>query len=80
MDLNFQTHYLTTSWQVVEIINEEILNLLEHSDILDIDTNYDTVDVVVETPEGEIMQEFSVDVETEIEIEVADLETPNRRI
>ena len=72
----FSEPYLTTSWQVVEIINEEILNLLEHSDILDIDTNYDTVDVVVETPEGEIMQEFSVDVETEIEIEVAEIETP----
>ena len=72
----FSEPYLTTSWEVVELINEEILNLLEHSDILDIDTNYDTVDVVVETPEGEIMQEFSVDIETEIEIEVAEIETP----
>ena len=72
----FSEPYLTTSWEVVELINEEILNLLEHSDILDIDTSYDTVDVVVETPEGEIMQEFSVDIETEIEIEVAEIETP----
>ena len=72
----FSDPYLSTSWQVVEIINEEILNLLEHSDILDIDTNYDTVDVVVENPQGEIMQEFSVDIETEIEIEVAEIETP----
>ena len=68
--------YLKTTWEVVEIINEEILNLLEHSDILEVDTNYDTVNVTVENPEGEIMQEFSMDIETDIEIEVAEIETP----
>lgn len=72
----FSEPYLTTTWEVVEIINEEILNLLEHSDILEVDTNYDTVNVTVENPEGEIMQEFSMDIETDIEIEVAEIETP----
>ena len=72
----FSEPYLKTTWEVVEIINEEILNLLEHSDILEVDTNYDTVNVTVENPEGEIMQEFSMDIETDIEIEVAEIETP----
>lgn len=72
----FSEPYLKTTWEVVEIINEEILNLLEHSDILEVDTNYDTVNVTIENPEGEIMQEFSMDIETDIEIEVAEIETP----
>ena len=72
----FSEPYLKTTWEVVEIINEEILNLLEHSDILEVDTNYDTVNVTVENPEGEIMQDFSMDIETDIEIEVAEIETP----
>ena len=75
-DLNFLNHTLKQLGQVVEIINEEILNLLEHSDILEVDTNYDTVNVTVENPEGEIMQDFSIDIETDIEIEVAEIETP----
>ena len=67
----FSEPYLTTSWEVVELINEEILNLLEHSDILDVDTDYDSVAVVVETPEGEIMQEFSVEVEQDMDMAMA---------
>ena len=67
----FSDPFLTTAWEVTTIINEEILNLLEHSDILDVDTDYDSVAVVVETPEGEIMQEFSVEVEQDMDMAMA---------
>ena len=63
----FSDPYLTTSWQVVDIINEEILNLLEHSDILDT-VEYDTVDVVVESPQGEIMDTMTIEVEQNMDI------------
>ena len=63
----FSDPYLTTSWQVVDIINEEILNLLEHSDILDT-VEFDTVDVVVESPQGEIMDTMTIEVEQNMDI------------
>ena len=63
----FSDPYLTTSWQVVDIINEEILNLLEHSDILDT-VEFDTVDVVVESPQGEIMDTMTIEVEQNMEM------------
>ena len=63
----FSEPYLTTSWEVVEIINEEILNLLEYSDILDT-VEYDTVDVVVESPQGEIMDTMTIEVEQNMDI------------
>ena len=63
----FSEPYLTTSWEVVEIINEEILNLLEHSDILDT-VEFDTVDVVVESPQGEIMDTMTIEVEQNMDI------------
>ena len=63
----FSDPFLTTSWQVVEIINEEILNLLEHSDILDT-VEFDTVDVVVENPQGEIMDTMTIEVEQNMDI------------
>ena len=63
----FSEPYLTTSWQVVDIINEEILNLLEHSDILDT-VEFDTVDVVVESPQGEIMDTMTIEVEQNMDI------------
>ena len=63
----FSEPYLNTSWQVVEIINEEILNLLEHSDILDT-VEFDTVDVVVESPQGEIMDTMTIEVEQNMDI------------
>ena len=63
----FSDPFLTTSWQVVEIINEEILNLLEHSDILDT-VEFDTVDVVVESPQGEIMDTMTIEVEQNMDI------------
>ena len=63
----FSEPYLTTSWEVVEIINEEILNLLEHSDILDT-VEFDTVDVVIENPQGEIMDTMTIEVEQNMDI------------
>ena len=63
----FSDPFLTTSWQVVEIINEEILNLLEHSDILDT-VEFDTVDVVIENPQGEIMDTMTIEVEQNMDI------------
>ena len=63
----FSDPYLTTSWQVVDIINQEILDLLEHSDILDT-VEFDTVDVVVESPQGEIMDTMTIEVEQNMEM------------
>ena len=63
----FSDPYLTTSWQVVDIINQEILDLLEHSDILDT-VEFDTVDVVVESPQGEIMDTMTIEVEQNMDI------------
>ena len=63
----FSEPYLTTSWQVVDIINQEILDLLEHSDILDT-VEFDTVDVVVESPQGEIMDTMTIEVEQNMDI------------
>ena len=63
----FSEPYLTTSWEVVEIINQEVLDLLEHSDILDT-VEYDTVDVVVESPQGEIMDTMTIEVEQNMDI------------
>ena len=63
----FSDPYLTTSWQVVDIINQEILDLLEHSDILDT-VEFDTVDVVVESPQGEIMDTMTIGVEQNMDI------------
>ena len=63
----FSEPYLTTSWEVVEIINQEVLDLLEHSDILDT-VEFDTVDVVVESPQGEIMDTMTIEVEQNMDI------------
>ena len=63
----FSEPYLNTSWEVVEIINQEVLDLLEHSDILDT-VEYDTVDVVVESPQGEIMDTMTIEVEQNMDI------------
>ena len=67
MRLKFSEPYLTTSWEVVEIINQEVLDLLEHSDILDT-VEFDTVDVVVESPQGEIMDTMTIEVEQNMDI------------
>ena len=64
----FSDPFLTSTWEVTNIINEEILTLLEHSDILDTDTNYDSVNVSVEGPEGDIMQEYTIEVEHDMDM------------
>ena len=64
----FADPYLTTHWEVTTIINEEIINLLEHSDILDTSIDYDNVVVDVQTPEGEVFQEFTIEVEADMDM------------
>mgnify|MGYP001167581508 FL=1 len=63
----FSDPYLTTHWEITHILNEEILNLLEHSDILDTN-DFDTVDVVVESPQGEIIDTMTIEVEQNMEM------------
>jgi len=63
----FLDPYLTTHWEITHILNEEILNLLEHSDILDTN-DFDTVDVVVESPQGEIIDTMTIEVEQNMEM------------
>ena len=63
----FSDPFLTTSWQVVDIINQEILDLIEHSDILDT-VEFDTVDVVIENPQGEIMDTMTIEVEQNMDM------------
>ena len=69
----FADPYLTTHWEVTTIINEEILNLLEHSDILDTDIDYDNVVVDVQTPEGEVFQELTIEVETDMDMAMTEV-------
>ena len=69
----FSNPYLTTHWEVTTIINEEILNLLEHSDILDTNIDYDNVVVDVQTPEGEVFQEFTIEVEADMDIGITEV-------
>ena len=64
----FSNPYLTTHWEVTNLINEEILNLLEHSDILDTSIDYDNVVVDVQTPEGEVFQELTIEVEADMDM------------
>jgi len=64
----FSDPYLTTHWTVTNLINEEILNLLEHSDILDTSIDYDNVVVDVQTPEGEVFQELTIEVEADMDM------------
>ena len=63
----FSDPYLTTHWEITHLLNEEILNILEHSDILDTN-NFDTVDVVVESPQGEIIDTMTIEVEQNMEM------------
>ena len=63
----FSDPYLTTHWEITHLLNEEILNILEHSDILDTN-DFDTVDVVVESPQGEIIDTMTIEVEQNMEM------------
>ena len=63
----FSDPYLTTHWEITHLLNEEILNILEHSDILDTN-DFDTVDVVVESPQGEIIDTMTIEVEQNMDI------------
>ena len=63
----FLDPYLTTHWEITHLLNEEILNILEHSDILDTN-DFDTVDVVVESPQGEIIDTMTIEVEQNMEM------------
>ena len=63
----FCNTYLTRHWEITHLLNEEILYILEHSDILDT-VEYDTVDVVVESPQGEIIDTMTIEVEQNMEM------------
>ena len=63
----FSDPYLTTHWEITHLLNEEILNILEHSDILETN-DFDTVDVVVESPQGEIIDTMTIEVEQNMEM------------
>lgn len=64
----FSDPYLTSAWSVTHFLNEEIMNLLEHSDILDTNTDFDQVNVMVENPHGEVMDNFTIEVEHDMDM------------
>lgn len=70
----FSDPFLTSTWEVTNLINEEILNLIEHSDILDTDMDYNSVVVDVQTPEGDIIETFTVEVETDMDMAMTEIE------
>ena len=70
----FSDPYLTTQWDVVTFLNEEVLNLIENSDILDFSNDFDTVEVDIQDIEGNTMDTMTIEVEQDLNLDIQEIE------
>ena len=70
----FSDPYLTTQWDVVTFLNEEVLNLIENSDIIDFSNDFDTVEVDIQDIEGNTMDTMTIEVEQDLNLDIQEIE------
>ena len=77
----FANPTLTTTFELVTLLETEVLDILNTTDILDVNTPEDvevaTIEVEIETPDGQQMASMELEVNTEMSMEIEPLELPS---
>lgn len=77
----FANPTLTTTFELVTLLETEVLDILNTTDILDVNTPEDvevaTIEVEIETPDGQQMASLELEVNTEMSMEIEPLELPS---
>ncbi len=77
----FSNPSLTTTFDLVTLIETEIIDIFNNTDILDVNTPEDvevaTIEVEIETPDGQQMASMELEVNTEMSMEIEPLELPS---
>jgi hypothetical protein len=77
----FSNPTLTTTFELVTLLETEVIDILNTTDILDVNTPEDvevaTIEVEIETPDGQQMASLELEVNTEMSMEIEPLELPS---
>ncbi|MEK9698022.1 MAG: hypothetical protein VW270_19795 [Candidatus Poseidoniales archaeon] len=77
----FANPTLTTTFELVTLLETEVIDILNTTDILDVNTPEDvevaTIEVEIETPDGQQMASLELEVNTEMSMEIEPLELPS---
>ena len=77
----FSNPTLTTTFELVTLLETEVLDILNTTDILDVNTPENvevaTIEVEIETPDGQQMASLELEVNTEMSMEIEPLELPS---
>jgi hypothetical protein len=77
----FSNPTLTTTFELVTLLETEVLDILNTTDILDVNTPENvevaTIEVEIETPDGQQMASLELEVNTEMSMEIESLELPS---
>ena len=76
----FSAPFLTTTFDLVTLIETEVIDIINNTDIISDNTpddvQVDTIEVEVETPDGQQMASLELEVNTEMTMEL-ELEMPS---
>ncbi len=77
----FSNPTLTTTFELVTLLETEVIDILNTTDILDVNTPEDvevaTIEVEIESPDGQQMASLELEVNTEMSMEIEPLELPS---